>query len=60
VLSFISILAPTIRTRAELAAALVAGAVALIAAGLPWRLSLIAASVAGIGAGVFYEWVKQR
>jgi predicted branched-subunit amino acid permease len=60
VLSFISILAPTIRTRAELAAALVAGAVALIAAGLPWRLSLIAASVAGIGAGVFYEWVKRR
>lgn len=60
VLSFISILAPTLRTRADLAAAIVAGAVALIAAGLPWRLALVAGSLAGIGAGVLYEWVKQR
>jgi 4-azaleucine resistance transporter AzlC len=60
VLSFISILAPAIRTRADLAAAIVAGAVALIAAGLPWRLSLIAASAAGIAAGVIYERAKVR
>ncbi|APV52224.1 hypothetical protein BWI17_01190 [Betaproteobacteria bacterium GR16-43] len=60
VLSFISILAPTLRTRADLAAALVAGAVALIAAGLPWRLSLVVASLCGIAAGVIYERVKAR
>ena len=60
VLSFISILAPTIRTRADLAAAIVAGAVALLAAGLPYRLALIVASIAGIGAGVIYERVKVR
>jgi predicted branched-subunit amino acid permease len=60
VLSFISILAPTIRTRADLAAAIVAGAVALLAAGLPYRLALIVASIAGIGAGVIYERVKAR
>ena len=60
VLSFISILAPTLRTRADLAAGLVAGAVALIAAGLPWRLSLVVASLCGIAAGVLYERVKAR
>ena len=41
VLSFISLLVPAVRTRADLAAAIVAGAVALIAAGLPYRLSLV-------------------
>ncbi len=60
VLSFISILAPTLRTRADLASALVAGALALIAAGLPWRMSLVVASLAGIAAGVLYERVKAR
>jgi len=60
VLSFISILAPVLRTRADLAAAIVAGAVALVAAGLPYRLALIAGSLAGIAAGVFYERVRTR
>lgn len=60
VLSFISILAPAIRTRADLAAALVGGAVALVAAGLPWRLALVAGSLAGIGAGVIYERARLR
>jgi predicted branched-subunit amino acid permease len=60
VLSFISILAPTLRTRADLAAAVVAAALALIAAGLPYRLSLVVASLAGIAAGVIYERAKTR
>ena len=60
VLSFVSILAPVLRTRADLAAAIVAGAVALAAAGLPYRLALIAGSLAGIVAGVFYERVRSR
>jgi predicted branched-subunit amino acid permease len=55
VLSFIALLIPAVRTRADLGAAIVAAAVALIAAGLPYRLSLVVASVAGIAAGLAVE-----
>ena len=55
VLSFIALLIPAVRTRADLAASIVAGAVALVAAGLPYRLSLVVASVAGIAAGMAIE-----
>ena len=41
-------------------AAVVAGAVALLAAGLPYRLALVVASVAGIGAGFLAEWRHRR
>src|SRR5213078_971988 len=49
VLSFIAILVPVVKTRANLAAGLVAAAIALAAAGLPYRLALVVASIAGIG-----------
>ena len=55
VLTFIALLVPAIRTRADLGAAIVGAAVALIAAGLPFRLSLVAASLAGIAAGMAIE-----
>jgi predicted branched-subunit amino acid permease len=55
VLSFISLLVPAVRTRADLGAAIVAAAVALLAAGLPYRLSLVVASIAGIAAGLAIE-----
>ena len=55
VLSFIALLIPAVRTRADLAAAIVAGSVALAAAGLPYRLSLVVASIAGIAAGMAIE-----
>jgi predicted branched-subunit amino acid permease len=55
VLSFISLLIPAVRTRADLAAAIVAGAAALIVVGLPYRLSLVVASIAGIAAGMAFE-----
>ena len=55
VLCFIALLIPAVRTRADLAASIVAGAVALVAAGLPFRLSLVVASVAGIAAGLAIE-----
>jgi len=55
VLTFIALLVPAIRTRADLGAAIVAAAVALVAAGLPFRLSLVAASLAGIAAGMAIE-----
>jgi len=59
-LSFLVLLAPALRTRADLAAAVVAGAVVLLAAGLPYRLSLVVASLAGIAAGVAAEWMHRR
>ncbi len=37
-----------------------AGAVALLAAGLPYRLSLVVASLVGIGAGFVAEWRHRR
>lgn len=55
VLSFIALLVPAVRTRADLAAAVVAAAVALWGAGLPYRLALVVASVAGIAAGLAIE-----
>jgi predicted branched-subunit amino acid permease len=59
VLTFIAILVPAVRTRADLAAAIVAAAVALVAAGLPFRLSLVVASVAGIAAGMAIEVTRK-
>ncbi len=55
VLSFIALLVPAVRTRADLAAAIVAGAIALWAAGLPYRLALVVASIGGIAAGMAIE-----
>ncbi len=55
VLTFIALLVPAVRTRADLAAAIASAAVALAAAGLPYRLALVAASLAGIGAGMAIE-----
>ena len=59
-LSFLVLLVPALRTRATLAAAVVAGAVALAAAGLPYKLSLVVASIAGIGAGLLVERRRLR
>lgn len=60
VLCFIALLVPVVRTRANLAAALVATAVALAAAGLPYRLALVVASIAGIAAGLVVEMLHRR
>lgn len=59
-LSFITLLVPALRTRANLATGIVAGAIALIAVGLPYRLSLVMASIAGIATGVAYERIHRR
>ena len=60
VLTFIALLVPAVRTRADLAAAIVALGVALAAAGLPYRLSLVVASLAGIAAGMAIELGRRR
>jgi 4-azaleucine resistance transporter AzlC len=51
-LVFLALLATGLRDRAAVAAALVAGTVAVAAAGFAWGLGLIVAAIAGIGAGV--------
>ena len=60
VLTFVSLLVPAVRTRADLGAAIVAAVVALVAAGMPFRLALVAASVCGILAGMSIEARHQR
>lgn len=59
-LTFLVLLVPAVRSRADVAAATIAGAVALLAAGLPYKLALVVASLAGIGAGVLVEWRHKR
>lgn len=51
-LTFIAIVVPLIDSRAKLAAALVAGIVAVSLAGLPYKTGLFAAAFAGLAAGV--------
>ncbi len=60
VLSFLALLVPALRNRADVAAATLAAAVALAAAGLPYRLSLVAASLAGIAMGMTVESARRR
>ena len=60
VLTFLALLVPAVRTRADLAAACVAGLVVLMAAGLPYRLALVVASIAGIAAGMAIELTRRR
>jgi branched chain amino acid efflux pump len=60
VLTFIALLVPVVRSRADLAAAIVAGAVALVAAGMPYRLSLVVASIGGIAVGMAIEAGRRR
>jgi predicted branched-subunit amino acid permease len=60
VLTFIALLVPAVRTRADLAAAIIASAVALATAGLPYRLALVVASIAGIAVGLAIERLHAR
>jgi predicted branched-subunit amino acid permease len=60
VLTFIALLVPAVRTRADLAAAIVAAAISLVAAGLPYRLALVAASIGGIAVGLALEAWRRR
>ena len=55
VLTFIALLVPVVRTRADFAAAIVAATVALASSGMPYRLSLVAGSIAGIGVGLVLD-----
>ena len=54
-LTFIALLAPTLKDRPAVAAALAAGAVGVICAGWPYKLGLVAAALAGIAVGVWAD-----
>jgi predicted branched-subunit amino acid permease len=50
-LTFIAIVAPAIRRRADLAACLVAGIISVLGQPLPWKSWIILAAIGGIAAG---------
>jgi len=59
-LTFIALLAPVLKDRPAVVAALVAGVVALIGAGWPYKLGLVAAALAGIAAGAWADQQARR
>jgi 4-azaleucine resistance transporter AzlC len=54
-LTFIALVVPALKDRAAVAAAAAAGALALLASGLPYKLGLLAAAVVGVGLGLLTE-----
>jgi len=56
-LTFIALLIPALKDKAGIAAALAAGVLSVAAFGLPYKLGLILAALAGIGVGL---WVESR
>jgi predicted branched-subunit amino acid permease len=54
-LTFIAIVVPTLKDRPSVVAALVAGVVAVLAAGMPLKLGLVTAALVGILAGFWME-----
>jgi predicted branched-subunit amino acid permease len=57
-LTFIAMVVPVLKNRPAMAAALSAGAVALVAHSLPYSLGLIVAALVGIAVGTFLEGRK--
>ena len=55
--TFIGIVVPALRNQPQIAAALVAGAVALLCHTWPYKLGLMAAAISGIAVGV---WLERR
>jgi predicted branched-subunit amino acid permease len=59
-LCFVGLLVPVLRTSPALIAALVAGVAVILLDGLPMRLNLIAAGLAGIAAGTVVDTMEAR
>ncbi|MGH2621107.1 MAG: AzlC family ABC transporter permease [Anaerolineales bacterium] len=58
-LTFLALVTPTLVDRPTLAAALSAGVLALAFVNFPFRLGLVAASIAGVGLGLWVESITQ-
>lgn len=59
-LSFLALLVPNIRGAATLGAAVVGGALAVLATNMPYNLGLVIASVGGVTAGLVIETLRDR
>ena len=60
-ITFIALIIPALKDRPAIAASLSAGAVALVAYGLPYKLGLMLAGVTGIAVGTLLEgWKSQK
>jgi 4-azaleucine resistance transporter AzlC len=59
-LTFIALVVPALKDRAGLAAAVTAGVVVILGGGMPLKLGLVTAALAGILGGVVVEWVQKR
>lgn len=59
-LSFLALLVPNIRSPATLGAAVVGGALAVLAVSMPYNLGLVIASVGGVTAGLVIETLRER
>jgi 4-azaleucine resistance transporter AzlC len=57
-LTFIAIVVPLVRDRAAFAAMAVAGGVAMLAYGLPYKLFIVVAAIAGMTAGVLLDQAR--
>lgn len=58
--TFIGMLVPFVKNRVTLIAVLVAGLAALVFNGLPNKLGLMVASLAGVGVGLALEWLRRK
>jgi len=59
-LTFTAIVVPALRKRSDVLAALVAASVALLAQGMPHKLWIIAAAVAGVAAGAWSRGLDRK
>lgn len=60
-LTFIAIIVPALKERADLAAALTGGFTAVLLSGLPYKLGLVIGALLGIAVGVFVdEYIKRK
>jgi 4-azaleucine resistance transporter AzlC len=59
-LTFIALVVPALKDRASVVAAVTAGVAVILGGGLPLKLGLVAAALAGIFSGVVVEWAQKR
>ena len=59
-LTFIAIVAPTIRTQPDLLACVISGGLALAGRGLPWNGGLLIAAIGGILAGWLVQQINRQ
>ena len=55
-LTFLALAVPAIKDRFTAAAAIIAGLMAVLANGAPFKTGLVIAALVGILAGMLYEW----